>query len=122
MYKVIQSVDFELRPGGTVKFEGAPHGSGASFFHVKNNPGAGSRLHVHPYPETWIVRAGNVRFTVGEEEIEASAGDIVIGGANIPHKFLNIGTELLELICIHPSPTIIQNDLEPLNLLKQKRT
>ena len=112
MYKLLKETDFELRPGGTVKFEGGPHGSLASFFHVKNKPGTGSLLHVHPYPETWIVCAGQVRFTVGEENIEANAGDIVIGPANIPHKFLNIGNDLLELICIHPSPIIIQEGLE----------
>jgi mannose-6-phosphate isomerase-like protein (cupin superfamily) len=72
----------------------------------------GSSLHQHPYPETWIVRAGKVRFTVGGEEIEAGAGDVVVAAAEIPHKFLNIGTERLELICIHPSPTIIQKNLE----------
>lgn len=108
MCKVIQSVELQLRPGGTVKFEGAPYGSEASFFHVKNEPGTGSSLHVHPYPETWIVRSGKVRFTVGGEDIEANAGDIVVGAAEIPHKFLNIGTERLEMLCIHPSPRIIQ--------------
>lgn len=72
MYNVIRSVDLELRPGGTVKFEGAPYGSEASFFHVKNEPGTGSTLHLHPYPETWIVRTGNVRLTVGGEDIEAA--------------------------------------------------
>lgn len=114
MYKVIQSVDLELWSGGTVKFEGRDYGSQSSFFHVKNEPNTGSHLHVHPYPETWIVRAGKVRFTVGSEEIEAQSGDIVVSSAAVPHKFMNIGTELLELICIHPSPSIIQEDLESL--------
>lgn len=112
MYKVVRSSEFELRPGGTVKFEGESHGSGSSFFLVKSKPGEGSSLHIHPYPETWVVRAGDVRFIVGGEAIEASAGDIVIGGANIPHKFLNVGQDMLELICIHPSPRFIQKDLE----------
>jgi len=112
MYKIIQAENFELRPGGTVRFEGAPYGAGASFFHVKSEPGKGSSLHKHPYPETWIVRSGSVRFTVGKEQIETGPGHIVVAGANIPHKYLNIGTELLELICIHPSPQIIQEEIE----------
>lgn len=112
MYKVIHSEKLQLRPGGTVKFEGAPYGSGASFFHVHAEPGQGASLHVHPYPETWIVRDGKVRFTVGEAEIVANPGEIVVAAANIPHKFLNIGPGPLEIICIHPSPTIIQEDLE----------
>ena len=112
MYNVIRSVDLELRPGGTVKFEGVPYGSGASFFHVKNEPGTGSALHVHPYPETWIVRTGKVRFSVGREDIEASSGDIVVARSEIPHKYTNIGTDLLEMFCIHPSPRIIQESVE----------
>lgn len=111
MYKIIRPTDLQRTPSGTVRFEGASYGSGASFFHVNNEPGMGSSLHQHPYPETWIVRAGKVRFTVGSEEIDAGAGDVVVAAAEIPHKFLNIGTGRLELICIHPSPTIIQEDL-----------
>lgn len=112
MYKLLREQDFELRPGGTVKFEGAPHGSGASFFHVRARPGTGASLHKHPYPETWIVLSGKVRFSVGAEQVEAEAGHIVVAGAEIPHKFTNIGPELLELLCIHPSPRILQEDLE----------
>ena len=112
MYKIVNEVDYELRPGGTIKFVGEPHGSGASFFHVKSLPGSGADLHIHPYPETWVVLKGNVRFTVGGKNIETTAGHIVIGNANIPHKFLNIVTDLLEMMCIHPSPVIIQEDLE----------
>jgi mannose-6-phosphate isomerase-like protein (cupin superfamily) len=112
MYTIVQSVNFELRPGGTVKFEGAPYGSPASFFHVKNEPGAGSSLHVHPYPETWIVRSGRALFTVGKEQIEAGSGNIVIAPADLPHQYLNIGTDQLEMFCIHPSPQIIQEAVE----------
>ena len=108
MFILIKSTDFELRPGGTVKFEGGLFRAETSFFHVKNDPGTGSALHVHPYPETWIVRTGKVRFTVGGEQIEAQSGDIVIADPDTPHKYLNVGSELLEMFCIHPSPGIIQ--------------
>ena len=43
MVRIMRSVELELRPGGTVRFEGEPHGSALSFFHVKNAPGAGPR-------------------------------------------------------------------------------
>ena len=111
MVQIIRSVDLELRPGGTVRFEGEAHGSGVSFFHVRNEPGAGAALHVHPYPETWLVRSGRVRFTVGGQPAEAATGDIVVAPANVPHKFSNIGDDLLEMVCIHPSPRIVQTDL-----------
>ena len=110
--KVIEASDLESRPGGTVRFEGETHGSGASFFHVFNDPGMGASLHVHPYPETWIVRAGQVRFTVGGQEIAANAGQIVVAPPGVSHKFVNVGDGQLEMICIHPSPRIVQEDLE----------
>ena len=93
-------------------FEGEPHGSGVSFFHVNNEPGEGPDLHKHPYSETWIVRSGRARITADGEDIEAHPGDIAIVGPETPHKFKNIGPGRLEIICIHASPRIIQVQLE----------
>jgi mannose-6-phosphate isomerase-like protein (cupin superfamily) len=95
-----------------VTFEGDSHGSGVSFFLVDNQPGAGPDLHRHPYSETWIVRSGSVRFTADGMEIDAGPGDIVVVGAETPHKFKNVGTGRLEIVCIHASPRMIQEDLE----------
>lgn len=111
-YILLNAVDLASRPGGSVKFEGYAYGFGTSFFHVKDQPGEGPPLHIHPYPETWIVIKGSVRFTVGGEDIAASPGNIVVAGREIPHKFVNVGTGLLEMVCIHPSPNIIQTNLE----------
>jgi mannose-6-phosphate isomerase-like protein (cupin superfamily) len=72
----------------------------------------GASLHVHPYPETWLVRAGQVRFTVGGQDVEATAGQIVVAPADVPHKFINVGNGQLEMICIHPSSRILQENLE----------
>jgi mannose-6-phosphate isomerase-like protein (cupin superfamily) len=83
-----------------------------SFFHVNNQPGEGPDLHRHPYPETWILRSGKARFTADGEDFEAGPGDIMVVGANTPHKFKNAGAERLEIICVHASPRIIQENLE----------
>jgi mannose-6-phosphate isomerase-like protein (cupin superfamily) len=112
MYTVIRSGELPPTPGGTVKFEGELYGSGVSFFLVNNEPGAGPDLHRHPYSETWIVRSGQARITADGEDIEASAGDIVVVSATTPHKFKNIGAGRLDIICIHSSPCIIQEWLE----------
>jgi mannose-6-phosphate isomerase-like protein (cupin superfamily) len=74
--------------------------------------GVGPRLHVHPYDETFIVVAGRGRFFVGDEVLEASAGEVVFGPAAVPHRFENIGPGRLQTIDIHHSPTWIQTDLE----------
>lgn len=103
-----QPSDISGEPDRTVRFNGHEHGSGVSFFLVDNDPGQGPGLHVHPYTETWIVRAGEAEFTVGRERTRARPGDIVVGAAGIPHKFINIGSARLEMVCIHASDQIIQ--------------
>ena len=112
MYRVLRSGELEPSPGGTVRFEGEPHGSGVSFFLVNNEPGTGPDLHKHPYSETWIVRAGRALMTADGEELEAGPGDIMVVGPETPHKFKNIGTERLEITCIHSSPRMVQDELE----------
>jgi mannose-6-phosphate isomerase-like protein (cupin superfamily) len=112
MHNVIRSGELEPSPGGTITFEGEPHGSGVSFFLVNSEPGAGPDLHRHPYSETWIVRSGRARFTADGEELEAGPGDIVVVGAETPHMFKNVGDDRLEIVCIHASPRMIQEDLK----------
>jgi mannose-6-phosphate isomerase-like protein (cupin superfamily) len=38
-------------------------------------------------------------------------GDIAVVGPDTPHMFKNIGTERLDIICIHASPRLIQESL-----------
>lgn len=74
--------------------------------------GAGPRLHVHPYDETFIIIEGRARFFVGDMTLDASAGEVVLGPAGVPHKFQNLGPGRLQTIDIHHSPRWIQTDLE----------
>ncbi len=112
MHSVIRSHELQPSAGGTITWEGESYGSGVSFFLVINEPGAGPDLHLHPYSETWIVRSGRVRFTASGEELEAGPGDIVVVGAETPHKFKNVGSDRLEIICIHAAPRMIQEELD----------
>ena len=112
MHTVIRAGELRRSRGGTITFEGEPHGSGVSFFLVDSEPGAGPGLHRHPYSETWIVRSGTARFTADGEELDAGPGDIVVVGAETPHKFVNSGAGRLDIVCIHASPVMIQEDLE----------
>jgi mannose-6-phosphate isomerase-like protein (cupin superfamily) len=112
MYKVIRAGELQPTPGGTIRFEGESYGSGVSFFLVNNRPGTGPDLHKHPYSETWIVRSGNARITADGQNIDVGPGDIIVVTPETPHKFKNIGTDCLEIICIHASPQMIQEMLE----------
>jgi mannose-6-phosphate isomerase-like protein (cupin superfamily) len=111
VYRVIPNGEIERSARGTLTFVGEEYGSGVSFFLVHNQPGEGPDLHRHPYSETWIVRSGKALITADGDEFEAGPGDIAVVGPNTPHMFKNVGTERLEIICIHASPKMIQEDL-----------
>lgn len=93
--------------------QGKDMGTGVTvLFYATEETGKGPAWHVHPYDEIFIVRAGRALFTIGEKKIEAEAGEILLGPANIPHKYHNLGPGLLETTDIHVSDTWIQTDLE----------
>ena len=96
----------------THRFEGYRYGDvNASFFLVESPPGGGTRLHFHPYEEIFITLEGEATFTVGDDTIQAGAGQIVVTPADVPHKFTNSGTGLLKQVDIHPSSRIQQTNV-----------
>lgn len=92
----------------TLTFQGSDHGSGISFFLVDNDPGQGPGLHRHPYTETWTVLEGHADIRIGDETVTATAGDTAVVQPNVWHGFKNVGTGRLHIMCIHDSPTFIQ--------------
>lgn len=93
--------------------EGLATGSGVTVLaYGTDTVGAGPGLHVHPYDETFLVVQGRARFFVGNESIDAAAGEAVFGPAGMPHRFENLGPGRLQTIDIHHSPRWIQTDLE----------
>jgi mannose-6-phosphate isomerase-like protein (cupin superfamily) len=94
-------------------FQGRAYGNlPISFFWVQATPGRGPRLHVHPYAEIFVVQEGHATFTLGESIFEVDAGNVVIGPAGMPHKFINSGEGVLRTINMHPSTAVIQEWLE----------
>ena len=88
--------------GNSYRFDGAAHAAPVSFFVLHTRPGEGPGLHRHPYAETFIIQEGQATFTVGDEKIEAGAGDIVVAPAETPHAFVNSGSSVLRSVNIHP--------------------
>lgn len=88
-------------------------GTGVSvLFYATEEIGKGPRWHVHPYDELFIVRKGRALFTVGDKKIEAETGDVLLGPANVPHKYHSIGPARLETTDIHVSDRWIQANLD----------
>ena len=94
------------------EFQGHHHDVGVSFIVIGAPPGSGQKLHKHPYEEVFVVQEGAVTFTAGEEVIEASAGQVVVVPAGVPHKFVNSGTGRLRQIDIHASERFVTEWLE----------
>jgi mannose-6-phosphate isomerase-like protein (cupin superfamily) len=95
------------------ELQGEPYGAGICvIFNHMPKPGGGPRLHRHPYPETFIVRAGIAIFTVGGETIRATVGQIVVVPSDTPHTFTNAGPGPLETIDIQASGSFVTEWLE----------
>jgi len=98
-----QLIDTTSLPGQTARqFEGYHYGDvDVSFFVSATPPGRGPSLHTHPYAEVFFVQEGDLTFVVGDEIVEATAGQIVIVPAGIPHKFTNRGSAVARHVDIH---------------------
>lgn len=87
-------------------------GAGVTVLAYGNDaPGTGPTLHIHPYDEVFVVIEGRARFFVGDQVIEAEAGETVLGPAGVPHRFVNLGPGRLQTIDIHHSPKWVQTNL-----------
>jgi quercetin dioxygenase-like cupin family protein len=71
-----------------IKATAADTGGQMTIVEVTEHPGAEAPLHVHHRDDEgfWILE-GDLTFEVGDETIEASAGDYVFGPRDIPHRF-----------------------------------
>jgi mannose-6-phosphate isomerase-like protein (cupin superfamily) len=101
----------------TVHFNGEWQGksSGSNICVIANYieaTGGGPRLHQHPYVETFIIREGTGVFQIGNTEIEASTGQIIVVPANTPHKFRNRGPGPFSSIDIHENGEFVTEWLE----------
>jgi mannose-6-phosphate isomerase-like protein (cupin superfamily) len=74
--------------------------------------GWGPPLHRHPYSETFIIRRGAARFTVADEVLVGSGGQVLVVPALTPHKFEVLDQGLFESIHIHANDRIVQENLE----------
>ena len=91
---------------------GTDMGAGVCVIVVDSDPGEGPRLHRHPYEEVFVMHEGEATFTLGDEQIVAKLGDVLVAPAGTPHKFVNTGTGRLRQVDIHVSPEFVTEWLE----------
>jgi len=110
---IVVNTDELAHSGDTYEFEGYQHGNaGICVILVNMAPGEGPKLHQHPYEEVFIIQEGRATYTIGSTTLEATAGQIAIVPAGVPHKFINSGTGRLRQVDIHHSPRFITQWLE----------
>jgi mannose-6-phosphate isomerase-like protein (cupin superfamily) len=102
----------ELRRSPTAAlFQGGEEIAASVFVTAYPERGQGPDLHLHPYPELFVVESGTAVFTTGVEEVTVAAGHIVIVPAETPHMFKCAGDETLRVVSVHPSGEMRQTDL-----------
>jgi mannose-6-phosphate isomerase-like protein (cupin superfamily) len=95
------------------ELEGTHYGGvPASLIFFSGPPGSGPRLHSHPYAELFLIQEGEAQFVVGDVQTTATAGQILIAPADVPHKFTNTGSGFFLSIDIHLSDHFITEWLE----------
>jgi mannose-6-phosphate isomerase-like protein (cupin superfamily) len=95
------------------EWQGGAHG--ANICVIANRieaPGGGPTLHSHPYTEIFVTRSGRGLFRIGDETVEATAGQILVCPPGTPHKFENLGPGPLETVDIHENGAFITEWLE----------
>jgi quercetin dioxygenase-like cupin family protein len=102
----------ELRRSPTAAlFEGRDEIPVSVFVTAYPQRGKGPDLHLHPYPEVFVVETGTAVFTAGDEQITVEAGNVVIVPKETPHGFKCDGDDTLRVVSVHPSPTVVQTNL-----------
>ena len=102
--------DLRLSPTAAL-FEGGSE-LAASMFITRYERGQGPSLHTHPYAEAFAVLDGTARFTAGDEQLVVPAGNVVVVPPETPHGFKCDGDDTLRVVSVHPSPAVVQTDLE----------
>jgi mannose-6-phosphate isomerase-like protein (cupin superfamily) len=120
MKSVARSDELELlhlpagAEGGVIRyFRGEVYGVDLSLLCVEILPGHGAPPHTHTYDELFVIHSGRGRYTIGDESLEAGAGDIVVVPTGAPHGFVSVGAEALRQTSVHRNAVFAQTLLTP---------
>jgi quercetin dioxygenase-like cupin family protein len=90
---------YEPAPGSTLRMlVGEDHAVGMTLIVASYPPGSVTSSHRHTAGSAIVVYEGRGVFTVGEDEVAAEAGDIVVVPAHAWHSFRNDGDGWLRLV------------------------
>lgn len=82
-----------------------------SFYVTEFARGEGTPLHLHPYPEVFLVERNTAVFTAGDEELTVTEGNYVLVPANTPHRYVGASDEPVRVVSVQPSGKVVQTNL-----------
>jgi quercetin dioxygenase-like cupin family protein len=82
-----------------------------SFYVTEFGRGDGPPLHLHPYPEVFLVEKNAAVFTAGDEELTVTEGHYVIVPANTPHRYVGASDGPVRVASVQPSGRVEQTNL-----------
>ncbi len=109
MTRIIPVDDVRYTPAVAV-FEGHDDAP-VSFYVTEFERGEGTPLHLHPYPEVFLVERNAALFTAGDEQLTVTGGHVVIVPEDTPHGFKGAGDDVLRVVSVHPSGKVEQTNL-----------
>jgi len=107
--RVCRVSDVRFTPAVAV-FEGHDEAP-VSFYVTEFGRGEGTPLHMHPYPEVFLVERNTALFTAGDEELTVTAGNFVVVPANTPHRYVGASDDPVRVVSVHPSGRVEQTNL-----------
>jgi mannose-6-phosphate isomerase-like protein (cupin superfamily) len=84
-------------------------GVGISMFIVRTPPEGAVELHIHPYPETFLLLGGHGRWTAGDQIVDLPPNPMLVVPPDTAHGFRNTGDQPLLVISVHEAGTIQQS-------------
>ncbi len=109
MARVFPVEDVRYTPAVAV-FEGHDEAP-VSVYVTEFERGDGTPLHLHPYPEVFLVERNTALFTAGDEELTVTEGNFVVVPADTPHRYVGASEEAVRVVSVHPSPEVVQTNL-----------
>lgn len=86
-----EALSFTTTPTDHMRFLLEGDASVPDIYDERLMPGDGPPWHRHPWATWDTVIEGKVRFRIGDQTIDAEAGDLVFSPPNVPHAFMGAG-------------------------------
>src|SRR3712207_1693228 len=109
MARVFPVDDVRYTPAVAV-FEGHDEAP-VSFYVTEFKRGEGTPLHLHPYPEVFLVERNTAVFTAGDQEVTVTEGHYVLVPANTPHRYVGASDDPVRVVSVQPSGKVEQTNL-----------